>query len=70
MVDELVQDMKNQPGNINFTGVPLAKLLPKVSHMGPQLLQEPGKNKFIHIVRNLPVAEVFFTLVYANTPPS
>ncbi|KAL8132652.1 peroxisome biogenesis protein 3-1-like [Apium graveolens] len=70
VVDELVQDMKNQPGSINITGVPLAKLLPKVAHMGPLLLQEPSKNKFIHIVRNLPVAEVFFTLVYANTPPS
>lgn len=69
VVDDLVQDMTDQNGEINSSGVPLAKLVPKVAQMGPLLLEEPINNKYIHIVRNLPVAEVFFTLLYANTPP-
>lgn len=70
VVDELMQDMKVRPGGSNLSGVPLAKLLPQIAQMGPLLLEEPGKNRFIHIIRNLPVVEVFFTLLYANMPPS
>lgn len=69
VVDDLMQDMKDQNGKINSSGVPLAKLVPKVAQMGPLLLEEPVNNKYIHIVQNLPVAEVFFTLLYADTPP-
>lgn len=69
VVDDLLQDMKDQHGGINSSGVPLARLVPKVAQMGPLLLEEPSKNKYIQIVRNLPVAEVFFTLLYADTPP-
>lgn len=69
VVDDLVQDMKDQHGDINSSGVPLARLVPKVAQMGPLLLEEPSDNKYIQIVRNLPVAEVFFTLLYADTPP-
>lgn len=68
-MDDLVQDMKDQHGDINSSGVPLARLVPKVAQMGPLLLEEPSNNKYIQIVRNLPVAEVFFTLLYADTPP-
>lgn len=70
VVDELMQDVKVRPGGSNLSGVPLAKLLPQITQMGPLLLEEPSKNRFIHIIRNLPVVEVFFTLLYANMPPS
>ncbi|XP_058088257.1 peroxisome biogenesis protein 3-2-like isoform X2 [Magnolia sinica] len=49
-------------------GVPLAKLLPHVARLGPQLLEEPNQNRYIQIIRSLPEVELFYTLLYANMP--
>ena len=46
----------------------LAKLLPRVAQMGPLLLEEPSKNRFIQIIHKEPEVEFFFTLLYANMP--
>ncbi|KAL8145576.1 hypothetical protein AgCh_003651 [Apium graveolens] len=68
VVDDLVQDMKDQHGDLNSSEMPLSKLVQKVAKMGPLLLEESCNNKYIQMVRNLPVAEAFFTLQYADTP--
>ena len=50
------------------TGLPLARVLPQIAQMCPLLLEEPSKNQFIKIIRNIPEVEPFFTLLYANMP--
>ncbi|XP_043693922.1 peroxisome biogenesis protein 3-1-like [Telopea speciosissima] len=70
VVDALMDDFGLQLGGNSSRGIPLAKLLPRVAQMGPLLLEEPGSNRFIQIIRRLPEVEVFYTLLYANMPPS
>uniref|UniRef100_A0A5B7B7F6 Peroxisome biogenesis protein 3-2-like n=1 Tax=Davidia involucrata TaxID=16924 RepID=A0A5B7B7F6_DAVIN len=70
VVDALMEDIKVQCGEGNLlSGMPLAKLLPRIALISPLLLEEPNKNRFIHIIRNIPEVELFFTLLYANMPP-
>ncbi|KAK2991734.1 hypothetical protein RJ640_007438 [Escallonia rubra] len=69
IVDELMEDIKVQFAESNMIlGMPLAKLLPRLGQMG--LLEEPSRNRFIQIIRDLPEVDVFFTLLYANMPTS
>ncbi|KAK3001402.1 hypothetical protein RJ639_022276, partial [Escallonia herrerae] len=69
IVDELMEDIKVQFAESNMIlGMPLAKLLPRLGKMG--LLEEPSRNRFIQIIRNLPEVDVFFTLLYANMSTS
>ncbi|KAK9278788.1 hypothetical protein L1049_028366 [Liquidambar formosana] len=68
VVNALMEDIGVQAGGGLFPGMPLAKLLPRVAQMGPLLLEEPSKNRFIQIIRNIPEVELFFTLLYANMP--
>ncbi|KAA8541319.1 hypothetical protein F0562_025282 [Nyssa sinensis] len=69
MVDALMEDIILQCGEGNLlSGMPLAKLLPRIAQMSPLLLEEPNKNRFIQIIRNIPEVELFFTLLYANMP--
>jgi len=42
--------------------------LPQVAQMCPLLLEEPRKNQFIQIIKNIQEVELFFTLLYANMP--
>ncbi|XP_043702747.1 peroxisome biogenesis protein 3-2-like [Telopea speciosissima] len=70
VVDALMDDIGLQSGGNPSIGIPLAKLLPRVAQMGPLLLEEPGSNRFIQIIRRLPEVELFYTLLYANMPPS
>lgn len=67
MVEEI--EMQSAGGNSPSFGTPLAKLLPRVAQLGPQLLEEPNQNKYIQIIRSLQEVELFFTLLYANMPP-
>ncbi|KAL8234234.1 hypothetical protein R6Q59_020334 [Mikania micrantha] len=67
VVDGVMEDMKLQFGDENL---PLAKLLPRVAQISPLLLEEPSRNKFIEIIRNIPQVDVFFTLLYTNMPTS
>lgn len=50
------------------TSVPLARALPQVAQMCPLLLEEPSKNQFIQILKNIPEVELFLTFLYANMP--
>lgn len=69
VVDMLVDDLSTQlVGMSPPSGVPLAKLLPRVSQLCLPLLDEPSSNKFVHTIGGLPDAELFYTLLYANMP--
>ncbi|GAB2232405.1 hypothetical protein Droror1_Dr00011437 [Drosera rotundifolia] len=70
VVDALVKDMADQAGGGNaLSGIPLVKLLPRIAQMGTVLLSEPTENRFIQIITNVQDVELFFTLLYANSPP-
>ncbi|KAI3670651.1 hypothetical protein L2E82_53796 [Cichorium intybus] len=67
VVDGLMEDINLQFGDGNLSvGIPLAKLIPRVAQISPLLLEEPSRNKFTHIIQNIPQVEVFFTLLYTN----
>lgn len=72
VVDSLVEDVYMHfgggVGSSSSSGVPLAKLLPRVTQLGSPLLEDPGSNKYVHIIRNLPEVELFFALLYSNLP--
>ncbi|CAI0541594.1 unnamed protein product [Linum tenue] len=70
LVDALVEDLKTQTTEGTLTsGLPLVKLLPRVAQMSSSLLKEPSENRYIQIIQKSPEVELFFTLLYANTPP-
>lgn len=69
VVETVVKDMEIQTGESSL-GTPLARLIPRVTKMGPELLEEPSKNQFIHVIRSIPEVETFFTLLYTNMPLS
>ncbi|XP_059640811.1 peroxisome biogenesis protein 3-2-like [Cornus florida] len=69
VVDALMEDIKVVCGEANLlSGMPLAKLLPRIAQMDPLLLEEPSKNRFIQIIQTIPEVQLFFTLLYANMP--
>ncbi|GLT60365.1 hypothetical protein SLA2020_331340 [Shorea laevis] len=71
VVDALAEDTSIQSGgNSLASGMPLAKLLPRIAQIGPSLVDEPIKNRFIKIIQSVPEVELFFTLLYANMPAS
>lgn len=69
-VDALVDEVGVQSGGSLVTGIPLAKLVPRIAQIGPFLLDEPSKNRFIQTIRTIPDVELFFTLLYANMSTS
>ncbi|GAB4860994.1 hypothetical protein Ancab_036154 [Ancistrocladus abbreviatus] len=66
----LVEDMgKESRGSGNLlSGIPLAKLLPRVAQMGPVLLDEPDKNRFVQTITSIRDVELFCTLLYGHIP--
>ncbi|KAG9132382.1 hypothetical protein Leryth_022420 [Lithospermum erythrorhizon] len=67
-VDVMMEDTKIQIGESNLmSGLPLAKVLPRIAQMGKLLLEEPNRNRYIHVIHNIPEVEVFFTLLYSST---
>ncbi|CAM8886662.1 hypothetical protein QQ045_027827 [Rhodiola kirilowii] len=69
LVSTLMEDMGFQPTEGSPSpGIPLAKLLPKIVLMGPMLLQEGTRDRYIKVVQKIPEVELFFTLLYTNTP--
>lgn len=71
VINALMEDIAVQAGGVGLSsGMPLAKLLPRIAQMGPLLLEEPSKNRFIQIIQNIPEVELFFTLLYSNMPTS
>ncbi|KAG7021638.1 Peroxisome biogenesis protein 3-1, partial [Cucurbita argyrosperma subsp. argyrosperma] len=72
-VNGLIEEMEGSVGgggSSSTSGTPLARLVPRVSQMGPLLLEDPRKTRFIQMIRGIPEVEIFFTLLYANTMPA
>ena len=73
VVDALIEDISAHfgqgTGPSSAAGVPLAKLLPRVTQLGPPLLEEPGINKYVDIIRSSPEVQLFYALLYSNMPP-
>ena len=54
-VDALVDDMAAESSGGSLTmGMPLARLVPTVAQMVPLSLEEPGRNRFLQIIRCIP----------------
>ncbi|GMH14960.1 hypothetical protein Nepgr_016801 [Nepenthes gracilis] len=71
LADAVVTHISNEPGGGKLSsGMPLAKLLPRVAQVGPLLLDKPAENRFIKIITSIQDVELFFTLLYANIPTS
>lgn len=67
----MMEDVTVLCGETNLKlGIPLAKLLPRLAHMSRILLEESNRNRYIQVVQDMPVVEMFFTLLYASTPTS
>ncbi|KAG5539434.1 hypothetical protein RHGRI_019841 [Rhododendron griersonianum] len=70
-VKALMEDINAQLGEGNLlSGMPLAKILPRIAQITPILFEEPSNKRFIQIIQNIPEVELFFTLLYANMPIS
>ncbi|XP_038878566.1 peroxisome biogenesis protein 3-2-like [Benincasa hispida] len=71
-VDGLMEEMEASlaGGSSRTSGIPLARLVPRVAQMGLLLLEDPIKSRFIQMIRGIPEVEIFFTLLYANMPAS
>lgn len=55
----MVELMANSREGVT-SGIPLAKVLPRVAQMCPLLLEEPSNNQFIQVIENIPEVELFF----------
>ncbi|KAL3529207.1 hypothetical protein ACH5RR_008529 [Cinchona calisaya] len=64
MVDAVAEEIDIQ------SAIPLAKLLPRIAQMGQIVLEEPNRQRYIQIIRNIPEIELFFTLLYSSMPSS
>lgn len=70
-VDVMMEDISILCGdNYLKSGIPLAKLLPRLAHMSRILLEEPNRDRYIQIVQDMQEVQKFFTLLYASTPAS
>ncbi|CAA3026893.1 peroxisome biogenesis 3-2-like [Olea europaea subsp. europaea] len=71
LVKELLEDISSQCGeSILLSGMPLAKLLPRIAQIGQQLLKEPYRSRYVQNICSIPDVEQFFTLLYSSTPVS
>ncbi|KAK4486105.1 hypothetical protein RD792_008773 [Penstemon davidsonii] len=69
VVSELLKDLSFHCGENNLSsGMPLAKLVPRIAQTSQLLLQESNRNRYIQIIRRIPEVELFFTLLYSSTP--
>ncbi|KAF8105895.1 hypothetical protein N665_0152s0030 [Sinapis alba] len=67
--DALVEEMETQSiaGGL-ATGMPLAKMLPQIEKTIPLITADPGKNRFLQLIRDMSEVQLFFTLLYASMP--
>ncbi|PIN22508.1 Peroxisomal assembly protein PEX3 [Handroanthus impetiginosus] len=67
VVNVALEDLSIHCGENNLTsGMPLARLLPRISHMDQLLLTQPNTSRYIQIIQTIPEVEVFFTLLYSS----
>lgn len=68
IADVVIEDINASYPSSTSSGVPLAKLLPRVAQMGSSLLEDPSSNKYIQTIRCLDDVQLFYTLLYSNVP--
>lgn len=69
LVTVLVEDPSFLLGENNLSsGMPLAKLLPRIAQMSQQLLEESNRSRYVEVIKSIPEVELFFTLLYSSTP--
>ncbi|CAN7117687.1 unnamed protein product, partial [Brassica rapa subsp. narinosa] len=62
----LGEEMEKQTGLA--AGMQLAKLLPQIEKIVPEISAVPDENRFLQLIRDLPEVQLFFTLLYSNMP--
>lgn len=68
LVNGVLEDLSIHCGENNLSsGVPLARLVPRIAHMSQLLLPEPNRSRYMQIMRSIPEVELFFTLLYSST---
>lgn len=71
VVNEVSKVLSVQCGESNLkSGIPLARLIPRIAHMGQLLLTKSNRDGYIHNIRSITEVELFFTLLYSGTPSS
>ncbi|KAL6552551.1 hypothetical protein OROHE_007915 [Orobanche hederae] len=53
-------------GNSLMSGIPLARLVPRIAHMSQLILTESNRSRYIQIIRSIPEVERFFTLLSSD----
>ncbi|KAL6552537.1 hypothetical protein OROHE_007901 [Orobanche hederae] len=53
-------------GNSLMSGIPLARLVPRIAHMSELILTESNRSRYIQIIRSIPEVERFFTLLSSD----
>ncbi|XP_050214328.1 peroxisome biogenesis protein 3-2-like [Mercurialis annua] len=70
-VEAIVDDLGAESGGGSLTsGMPLARVVPRVAQICPLLLEEPSENRYLQIIRTVQQAEQFFSILYAGMPTS
>ncbi|KAL1564057.1 peroxisome biogenesis protein 3-1-like [Salvia divinorum] len=68
VVNAVLKDLSNHCGENNLmSGMPLARLVPRIALMAQQLLSESNRGRYIQMIRSMPEIELFFTLLYSST---
>ncbi|KAL3639365.1 hypothetical protein CASFOL_017272 [Castilleja foliolosa] len=71
VMNAVLEDVIIQSGENSLTsGMPLARLLPRIAHISQLLLKEPNRSRYIQIIRNIPEIERFFTVLYSTASTS
>ncbi|GFP86220.1 peroxisome biogenesis protein 3-2 [Phtheirospermum japonicum] len=72
VVNAVLEDVIIHSGenNIIMSGMPLARLLPRIAHISQLLLTEPNRSRYIQIIRSIPEIERFFTVLYSTVSTS
>ncbi|ERN00057.1 hypothetical protein AMTR_s00105p00087820 [Amborella trichopoda] len=68
VTDGVMEEVRPHFDGGSSNGIPLAKILARVAQLSSDLLEEPSRNRYIHIIRSLPEVELFYRLLYANMP--
>lgn len=69
VVDVVLEDLSIHCGENNLmSGMPLARLVPRIAHIAQQLLTESSRSRYLQMIRTIPEVELFFTVLYSSTP--
>lgn len=69
VVDVVLEDLSIHCGENNLmSGMPLARLVPRIAHIAQQLLTESNRSRYLQMIRTIPEVELFFTVLYSSTP--